>query len=121
MVQDSGTQIVGMRFNKINLARNTKIRGAYIQFTCDETSSEPASLIIAAEDTGNAAPFTNQMHDLSSRSLTTAEIGWEPDAWKKAGESKQNQRTPNLAPLVQAVVNREDWKPESRKLCEANW
>jgi hypothetical protein len=110
LVQDSGTQIVGIRFNNINLAPGTKIRGAAIQFTTDETSREPTSLIIAAEDTGNALPFTNQSHDLSSRSLTTAEIGWEPGAWKKAGESNEKQRTPDLAALVQTVVDRSDWE-----------
>ena len=110
LVEDSGTQVVGIRFNEINIARNTPIRGASIQFTCDETASEETSLIIAAEDIGNAPAFSDQAHDLTSRSRTSKEVGWKPAAWKKVGEAAANQRTPDLAALVQEVVNRDDWK-----------
>ncbi|TWT84112.1 Serine/threonine-protein kinase AfsK [Planctomycetes bacterium CA13] len=110
LVEESGIQVVGMRFNKINLARGTPIRAASIQFTCDETSTESVSLIIAAEDTGNAARYNDHSHDLTSRSLTRQEVGWKPKAWKKVGEAGNSQRTPDLAALVQAIVDREDWK-----------
>ncbi len=111
LVEDSGRQVVGMRFNNLNIAHNTPIRSAYIQFTCDEPASQETSLIIAAEDVGNAAAFSDQSHDLTSRSVTSKEVGWKPGAWKTIGESRANQRTPDLSPLVQAIVNRDDWKP----------
>ena len=68
-------------------------------------------MIIAAEDTGNAARFRKERHDLSSRPLTDAEVYWEPKPWKKPGESSANQRTPDLAPLLREVLARPDWKP----------
>ncbi|NNE00159.1 MAG: hypothetical protein HKN47_22800, partial [Pirellulaceae bacterium] len=111
LVAESGTQVIGMRFNKINLDRKTRIRSAHLQFTCDGPSSKSASLIIAAENVGNAAPFRNQSHDLTSRSLTRKEVGWKPGPGKKLGAAKTQQRTPDLSALVQTVVNRADWNP----------
>lgn len=111
LLDHSKSQVVGVRFNKINLARGTAIRSAYIQFTSDRKGIDDASFVISAEDTGDAAPFTNQAHDLSSRSLTDQQVQWKPGAWKKSGESKANQRTPDLAELVSTIVNRSDWQP----------
>lgn len=110
LVEDAGTQVVAMRFNGIHIARGTPIRGAHLQFTCDETSTDKTALIIAAEDTGNALPFSDQAHDLSSRTRTHHEVAWQPKPWKKKGESAANQRTPDLSKLVQAVIDRDDWQ-----------
>ena len=111
LVEDSGGQIVGLRFNNLPLDRNATVRSATIQFTCDEPSSKVTSLMIAAEDSGNAQRFSTTSHDLSSRSLTRKEIAWSPEAWPIAGKSGTAHRTPNLAPLIQSVISRKDWKP----------
>ena len=50
LVEDGDTQLVGLRFNEVYLERGTEVRNAYIQFVCDEPSSEPVSLFITAED-----------------------------------------------------------------------
>lgn len=111
LVEDSGTQLVGVRFNKINLDRNAKIRSAYLQFTCDEPSTDPTTLIISGEDAGNAERFRGESHDLSSRSLTQAEVGWTPGPWKVAGASAKQHRTPDLTQIIRSVISRDDWEP----------
>ena len=110
-VEDDGTQIVGMRFNKLDLPRNATIRKAFIQFTCDETSKSKTSLMIAAEKTANAGRFSKDRHDISSRDRTTAGIAWQPPAWSKTGESGSPQRTPDLSAMIREVVALPDWKP----------
>lgn len=111
LIRDSGQQLVGLRFNKLPLSRDSVIRNAYIQFTCDEPSEENSTLIIAAEDTGHAERFSGDQHDLSSRTLTSVEIDWRPEAWPKKGGSENIHRTPNLTPLIEEVLRRNDWKP----------
>jgi outer membrane protein assembly factor BamB len=111
LVQESGIQLVGLRFNGLNLSRDAIVKKAYIQFTCDETSKSATTLIIAAENTGNAARFRPDDHDLSSRKRTSAEVGWRPPAWPKVGDSEAAQRTPDLAELIREVVRQPDWKP----------
>ena len=111
LVEESQTQIVGIRFNNIPLTAEATIRNVFVQFTCDETSDRKTSLIIAAQDTGNAARFNSDRHDLSSRNQTQIEVDWSPKAWKKSGESGLLQRTPDLAPLLKSIIGRPDWKP----------
>jgi hypothetical protein len=103
--------LVGLRFNDIKLERNSTIKNAYIQFTCDAPTKKATSLIIAAENSANATRFDDDDHDLSSRSLTEKEVGWSPPEWKKAGASGKEQRTPDLTPLIESVIRRPDWRP----------
>ncbi len=111
LVEDIEDQVVGLRFTDINLNAKSKIKSAYIQFTCDETSNEPTSLQVSAEDTGNSERFSGDKHDLSSRSRTTTEVQWNPPPWNKRYEATEIHRTPNLAPLIREIIKREDWKP----------
>ncbi len=111
LVNDFENQTVGVRFNRIDLDRNAEIRSAYIQFTCDEVSEQPTSLIIAAEDDGNAERFSSDSHDISSRSRTSSEVAWTPQPWTKRYASEKEHRTPDLSPLIAEVIGRRDWKP----------
>ncbi|MDX1925348.1 MAG: PQQ-binding-like beta-propeller repeat protein [Pirellulaceae bacterium] len=111
LVEDSSPQTVGVRFNKLNLARGTKIRSAYLQFTCDEGSKEETALQIAVEDSPNAARFSATSRDISSRIKSKTQIPWNPAEWKAAKDATEVQRTPDLAALVQSIVDHADWQP----------
>jgi hypothetical protein len=111
LVEDGGTQLVGVRFNNVELARGAEVRSSFIQFTCDEPTDAPTTLLIAAQDAGHAERFSSDRHDLSSRPRTSVEVDWQPAAWKQSGDAGDAQRTPDLAPLIRAVINRPDWKP----------
>jgi hypothetical protein len=110
LVEEAGTQLVGMRFNKLNLPRNATIRSAFIQFTCDEAEKKKTSLIIAAEKSANAERFSSDSHDLSSRTRTAAEAAWQPAAWPVVGAAGDAQRTPDLAAMIREVIALPDWK-----------
>ena len=109
-VEDKGAQIVGMRFNRLNLPRNATIRKAFIQFTCDESSRSNTSLIIVAEKSASADRFKAESHDISSRNRTVSEVAWQPAAWSKVGEARDAQRTPDLSAMIREVVSLPDWK-----------
>lgn len=111
LVEDDGIQLVGIRFNQVNLARNAVIDSAHIQFVCDEPSEDPVAFTITAEDTGHAERFSSDRHDLSSRKKTQMAVDWAPAKWKSRGDSGEAQRTVDVAPLVRAVISREDWEP----------
>jgi len=111
LVRDADDQIIGLRFEGINLARATDIRSAALQLTCDAASDEATELIIRAELSDNAARFSDRKRDLSSRLLTAAQVVWTPAPWAKTGEAAEGQRTPDLAPLIREVVSQEGWKP----------
>jgi outer membrane protein assembly factor BamB len=111
LVEDSSTQTVGIRFQSIPIAQGAKVRRAYLQFTCDEPSDDPTALTIRIEDSADALQFNSDSHDVSSRPLTNPEVAWQPPAWKNPGDAGAPQRTPDLAALVQSVIDRPDWAP----------
>ncbi len=111
LVEDTGVQVVGVRFNNIPLARGANIRRAHLQFTCDEPSDVATSLIIAGEKSANAARFAAESHNISSRSRTRAEAAWRVSPWTKAGAHDSAQRSPDLKAILQEIVNQTDWRP----------
>ncbi len=104
----SGEQRIGLRF-PLNIPVNSTITNAYIQFTTDEVSTGDSNLIISAEYSTNAAVFSSNDFDISSRSLTASSVNWTPANWNIVGQNDIDQRTPNLGTIVQEVIGLENW------------
>ncbi len=109
LVYDGSNQNVGMRFNDLNIPQGATITNAYLQFQVDETSSKDTSVTFRGEDTDNAATFDSSRFNISSRPTTAASVDWAPVAWSDRGEAGLDQRTPNLGPIVQEIVDRAGW------------
>jgi hypothetical protein len=107
----SKQQLVGMRFLGIPVPAGAHIAQAYVQFTVDETGSDPTSLVLRAELAANAAPFGNGAGLPSARTQTAASSAWDPAAWTSVGAAGAAQRTPDLAALIQEVVDQPGWSP----------
>lgn len=110
-LSDSGKklQIVGIRFNKLNIPQGALISKAYIQFTTDETDSGEMEVIIKGEASDDAPIFKSSTHNVSSRSKTGAEAVWSAPAWLQEGVAGPNQQTPDLSAIVQEIVARPGW------------
>ena len=107
----SGSRLMGLRFNDIRLYGDSQIQDAYIEFASAEPASNTGKLTIAAEESGNATSFTKTDRNLSSRKVTKESISWNPEPWVEQPRKRETLRTPNLAPLINAVIQRKDWKP----------
>jgi len=105
----TGDQIIGLRFTNIFLPPGATITNAYVQFTTDETRNRSGNMLIRAENTNNSTPYLNQKYNLSSRPRTEALKAWTPPNWNTVGESGAAQRTGNIAPVIQELVDRGDW------------
>ncbi len=115
LVYASGDQTVGMRFSGVEILQGTTIVNAYVQFQVDETSSEPTNLSIEGEAVDHAATFTASSGNISSRPRTTAAVSWPPPPsttiapWTTIGEAGPDQRTPDIASVIQEIVDRPGW------------
>jgi len=109
--QENSEQIVGLRFDGINIGSSNEVRSASIQFTAQAVNEEETSLEIYAEMAGAALPFEQTQGNISSRLRTTQSVQWKPAAWTKAKESGESQRTPDVTSLIQEVVRHPGWKP----------
>ena len=113
LMTDRGTAqaAVGLRFPGVQVPAGAVVREAYVQFQADEKDTAVTSLQVRAEDVDDAAPFTGQAGAVTSRVRTAAAVAWQPVAWRTVGERGAAQRTPDLAGVVQHVVDRSGWSP----------
>ncbi|HZN37888.1 MAG TPA: hypothetical protein VFD82_03740 [Planctomycetota bacterium] len=109
VVDGTVSQVVGLRFQNLTVPAGATISSAFVQFSTDEVKSDPTQLTIAGEASDNPATFTGTALNISSRPRTTATVAWAPAAWTVVNEAGPNQRTPNLASIVQQVVSRPGW------------
>ncbi len=102
-------QIVGMRFNGLNIPKGATITKASVQFQVDEAHSGNATLMIQGQATDNAPTFTNANRNISFRDRTNAVVDWSPVPWTTVGEAGADQQTPDIALVIQEIVNRQGW------------
>ena len=102
-------QIVGTRFNGLDIPNGATITNAFVQFQVDEVNSDATSITIQGEAADNAGTFTSVGGNISSRPLTAASVEWMPNPWDTVGEAGPDQRTPNIASIIQEVVSRPGW------------
>ena len=109
LVEDVNIQTVGLRYSGVTIPKNAQITYASIQFQVDEVSSVGTSLTFWGEAQDNPGTFTTVTRNVSSRVKTTTYVGWTPPPWTVEGQAGADQRTPNIATIVQDIVNRTGW------------
>lgn len=114
LVHEGEDQLIGLRFTQLKIPQGAKITRAYIQFNVKELEPEdPTNLNIYAENIGNAPIFTPADFDVSNRTKTTQSVSWNVPHWAVVNERGIDQQTPDLSPVVQAIVDREDWQTDN--------
>jgi len=110
---EQGLQTIGLRFNNITIPAGSSILAASIQFTADNTGADPVQLTIFGEANSNPITFTNDddlnPYDITSRERTVANAVWDVPPWPNEGDAGIDQRTVDLASIVQEIVDRGDW------------
>lgn len=114
ITHDGSNQIIGTRFQGLMIPEGAKIVEAYIQFTVDENKDskniDPFDVNIHAEKTIDSPAFTTEPYNLSTRDFTENIVNWKDiPEWRTVHEAGEDQRTPNLAVLVQEVVDMDGW------------
>lgn len=114
---DDGESITsGFRFNDIQIPQGATIKHAFITFSVDGEYTNPIHLKIYGEASGNSDTFTDSSPP-DSRPTTSEEsaVLWEvTDIWDLTDnhadeESKYSFTTPQLASVIQEIVDRGDW------------
>jgi hypothetical protein len=107
--QGRKNQLVGMRFNDLNIPQGATITNASIQFKADETNSGTITLMIEGQATDNAPTFTRANNNILSRERTNAVVDWSPAPWTMVGEVGLDQQTSDISSIVQEIVDRSGW------------
>jgi hypothetical protein len=104
-----GDQTVGMRFTGMTIPQGATILSAFVQFQEDEENTVATSLTIQGEDVDDAATFVASSGNITSRPRTTAAVPWAPPPWTIRHEVGPNQQTPEIAAVIQEIVDRPGW------------
>ena len=102
---------MGLRFAGIAIPQGATITDASVEFQVDETKggTEPVNLIIEGELSPSPAAFTSDASGVSSRAKTTAQVQWSVPNWVTVGDHGPDQTTPNIASIIQEIVNQNGW------------
>lgn len=105
--------IVILEFKDVQLAQNTPITEAYIQFAAQEQYAGTVALDIALENSSTPNPISasnfNKLVERSAATLTPH--SWDISAQWDVGDQGPEQQTPSLKDSLQILVNQSEWKP----------
>lgn len=110
-VFDGGNQqLVGLRFQAVQVPAGATINNAYIQFAVDEIDTGTANVVIQGEASATPATFSN-VNKISSRSPTSAPVAvsWAIPPWSTTGAAGVDQRTPDLSGIVNEIIGLPGW------------
>ncbi len=105
----SREQTVGLRWTGVSLPPGAIVTTAWVQFQVDEVDLDPADLVIQGQAGDDPATFTNTTFDITARPRTSASQQWLPAPWTAVGDRGPDQQTPDLAAVIQEIVDRPGW------------
>jgi hypothetical protein len=104
---------VGLRFEDVGIPQGSVIVHAQIQFTTAPGSTPGALTVRIKGEAVDVAPVFDttpgSLGALYANQSTTAAVDWSPPDWNTVGVAGPDQLTPDLAPILQEIVNRPGW------------
>lgn len=102
--QANAGQIIGLRFNGIELPEGAKILQSFFIFNSARINSAPASLTIQGEASINPGTYTSTQL-ISSRPTTTASVNWSPETWEKFDDGTYSRISADLTPILNELID----------------
>lgn len=106
-------QVTALRFTNLNIPRFARVSSAHVKFTVDavDKNVDPTELYIRVENSVKTAQYIDEDFNITSRNYLEDSIKWSigEGTWDEVGESGSDQSTPNLASLLQKLVNDPNW------------
>lgn len=115
----SNEQAVGVRFQGLGIERGATIDYAYVQFTAQDTDQGSLLLLVQAQKDTHPFLFPDESsvadssYNVTDRSTTDYSCLWSPRSWRYELEAGVRQRTCNLGPALQELVNQDSWDLDS--------
>jgi len=99
--------VVGVRFRNVEVPQGATVTNAYISFRAyNDSSTAGASFKITGEDSDDASYYSSTSSNISNRNDTSASVQWDISSQWSQGSTYD---TPNLAAIVQEIVDRGGW------------
>ena len=109
LVSDGGDQLIGIRFQDLDIPQGATVLGASLELDFDDddsgNNSTAISLTVKGEDADDADGFSTSTNDISNRLTTSASVSWSLDPFV----SGNSMTSPDLTTIIQEIVNRTGW------------
>ena len=106
--QAATPDVVGLRFENVQVPPGVTIQSAFLQFTAAGSNGNVANLTVVGEAADSAEANTTAPGSLSGRPVTTNTTAWAPPSWT-AGDTLAAERTPDLSAILNEIVSRPGW------------
>lgn len=109
LMHDAGSteQLVGLRFQNVNIPQGATITSASIEFEVDSRRTGDLALRIYGEDIDSASYYLDsQAHNISSRTRTSASTLW---SITQVSSTNSSMTTVDISTVVQEVIDRSGW------------
>ena len=102
-----GNNIInGLRFREMAIPQGATILEANLVFTANNSNTGSAPLTIKGENADESGIFTGGAYNISGRTTTSQSVSDDEPSWT----SNVQYKTPDLTNIIQAIVNRSNWK-----------
>jgi len=111
----SNNQWIGLRFTNVNIPKGALIDSAFIQFATKGDKAPVSGIAnFYAELSANASTFSSATNNISNRTRSSSLVAWPGSTDPSWGTCCANQRgaaqkSPNIATLVQLIINQTAW------------
>ncbi|WP_299664709.1 fibronectin type III domain-containing protein [uncultured Polaribacter sp.] len=115
IIKDGDDQVVGIRFNNVDLTEGSEVVRSYIQFQAkvenSGDNSDVIKLMIHGESNINSSTFSSDNKNISNRTKTNAVVEWNdiPEWTDESADLKE--RTPSLNEVISEIITLDGWKP----------
>lgn len=111
---DFGSDLVGIRFQDVDLPQGATITSARIEFTSKNNWTGIVTNLEIRGEASDDAAFLDvaDNFNISNRTVTAASVSWTPGDWV----SGDQYDTPDLTGIVQEIVDRNDWAADNAML-----
>lgn len=103
--KDGNAQLVGLRFQNMNIPSGATITSATIEFTAERSDNQETQLQIVGHDIDDAPLIATDNDTLSNASNTSASVDWTPGDWS-VGDL---YTSPDISSIVQEITSRTGW------------
>ncbi len=105
---DGNRQLVGMRFQSVNIPQGAEILYANVTMEVDvATWTGKFNVNVLGEDTNSAPAFSASSGNLTNREKTSSEVNWAISQQFTPVNTKY--ATPNIRDIIQEIVDRPGW------------
>jgi type IV pilus assembly protein PilY1 len=110
LINDGNDQIVGLRFQELDIAQGADISEASIEFEVDEDGTGSINLTITGQDIDDAPTFSASTDNLSDRTETDTSVAWNI-ASDNNPPINSALTTPDVSSIIEEIVGRGGWAP----------